>query len=148
MKVIEEEQTIELTRRNLLALLAKLDGNPRDSACLIGSPNRDSAGRIWWVKAVENEAHYSDRAPGRMHPGTEEVVRAGRSLFEEAERADDAQGCFVAAEGLDPRVGGVGYGRPITVYVGVANGPRNAQPPFVETPWREWLAGLGGVNAG
>ena len=74
VKVISEDHTIELTRRNLLSLLAKLDGNPRDSACMIGSPNRDHEGHVWWVKAVENDKHYSDRSPGRMHDATEAAL--------------------------------------------------------------------------
>ena len=61
--------TIELTRRNLLVLLAKLDGNPPNSACTIF----DSKGRVA-VKAVEDAEHYSDREPGRMAAETEAVL--------------------------------------------------------------------------
>ena len=61
--------TIELTRRNLLVLLAKLDGNPPNSACTI----LDSRGRVA-VRAVEDAEHYSDREPGLMHADTEAVL--------------------------------------------------------------------------
>lgn len=48
---------LELTRRNLQALLDKLD-DPK-SARMIIAPDRLIA-----VRAVEDEEHYSDRAPG------------------------------------------------------------------------------------
>jgi hypothetical protein len=60
---------VELTRRNLLSLLAKLDGHPADSACTIQSPDG------FLVKAVEDDAHYSDRRAGHMHPETEKMTR-------------------------------------------------------------------------
>lgn len=60
---------IELTRRNLLSLLAKLDGNPPYSACTILAP-----GGTFFVKAVEDAEHYTDRAPGHMHEDTEAVL--------------------------------------------------------------------------
>jgi hypothetical protein len=51
--------TVELTRRNLEVLLAKLD--MEGSARTIG----DRDGNIL-VRAVENEEHYADREPGPM----------------------------------------------------------------------------------
>lgn len=51
--------TLELTRRNLEGLLAKLD-DPGSQRTLI-----DSAHQIA-VVAVENEIHYADRTPGVM----------------------------------------------------------------------------------
>ena len=33
VKINEETKTVELSRRNLLSLLAKLDGHPPNSAC-------------------------------------------------------------------------------------------------------------------
>lgn len=71
MKVDIEDRsiTVELTRRNLETLLAKLDGNPPDSLCTIAK-GEPSYGWVY-VRAVENEAHYSDRPAGRMHPNTE-----------------------------------------------------------------------------
>jgi hypothetical protein len=64
--------TVELTRRNLRALLAKLDGNPPDSMCTIVDPYDQIA-----VKAVEDSEHYADRSPGPMTPETEEVLAYG-----------------------------------------------------------------------
>lgn len=70
---------VQLSRRNLETLLAKLDRNRAEAAaavaedrpmnmgvmsrCTIGK--RDEAGAIW-VTAVEDFEHYSDRAPGLM----------------------------------------------------------------------------------
>lgn len=73
MKVIPEERHIELTRRNLRTLLAKLDGNPPDSACEIVKLSEDLTG-YWSIKAVEDHDHYADRPPGAMHPDTEAVL--------------------------------------------------------------------------
>ena len=61
---------VELTRRNLNALLAKLDGNPPNSECTILAPG-DSP---FFVKAVENIEHYADRPTGIMHPATEAAL--------------------------------------------------------------------------
>ena len=56
---------VELTRRNLLALLAKLDGHPQDSACTI---SKDGV----YIKAVHDFEHYGGGVdPGSMHPETE-----------------------------------------------------------------------------
>ena len=62
---------VELSRRNLLALLAKLNGSPPDSACTL----IDSDHNIM-VKAVENAAHYSHRAPGMLHEDTQEAIES------------------------------------------------------------------------
>lgn len=51
---------VELTRRNLLALLEKLD-DPDSARTII-----DGEGRIA-VHAVEDIEHYKDRAPGLMY---------------------------------------------------------------------------------
>jgi len=70
MKVLSEQHTIILSRRNLESLLAKLDGHPPNSACTIGNDG-------WWIKAEENEVHYAERelAAGIMHPETEKTLR-------------------------------------------------------------------------
>ena len=60
---------IELTRRNLNALLAKLDGNPPNSACTLLAP-----GSTFYVKAVEDSEHYTERQAGRMHRETEAAL--------------------------------------------------------------------------
>lgn len=68
MKFIEESDhgipVVELTRRNLEALLMKLD--IEGSACTLVS----GCGRVA-VKAVENDAHYKNRPPGVMNMGGE-----------------------------------------------------------------------------
>jgi hypothetical protein len=63
MKVIGEGgyvAGVELTRRNLETLLAKLDGTPPNSACTIAQGG-------FYVKAVENEVHYANRKPGPIY---------------------------------------------------------------------------------
>ena len=63
--------TVELTRRNLSSLLAKLNGNPPNSACTLIDPDDQIA-----VKAVEDDEHYKaeGRPPGPMHDDTEKVL--------------------------------------------------------------------------
>lgn len=53
---------VELTRRNLTTLLAKLD-DPLSARTLC----KDGDGCVVWVTAVEDDAHYSDRAPGEVY---------------------------------------------------------------------------------
>lgn len=69
-------QQVYLTRRNLLTLLAKLDRNARfigESECTI--VKQDTVHHLYpcsdviTVTAVEDEAYYTDRKPGRMYPG-------------------------------------------------------------------------------
>ena len=67
----DEDGTIVLSRRNLLALLSKLDGNPPESFCMIRGGD-DAPGVI--IKAEEDDEHYADRAAGRMHPDTENLI--------------------------------------------------------------------------
>ena len=52
---------VELSRRNLEVLLAKLDDESSARTII----KVDKAGTVE-VKAVENEKHYSDREPGSM----------------------------------------------------------------------------------
>jgi hypothetical protein len=54
---------IELTRRNLEILLAKLDDPASARTILDGETG-------FRVTAVENDAHYFDRAPGEMYMPT------------------------------------------------------------------------------
>ena len=68
---IADDGTIHVTlsRRNLLALLAKLSGNPEGSHCAIG-----------WdrlvVQAEPDGLRYARRVPpGRMHPATEIQIK-------------------------------------------------------------------------
>ena len=74
MRVIIEggHPVVVLSRRNLLSLLAKLDGHPPMSTCtLIGG---DEAPDIR-VRAQEDDIHYAKRPAGPMHPDTEERIR-------------------------------------------------------------------------
>lgn len=66
-----EGNTIVLSRRNLVALLAKLDGFPSASACTIGGGSEAPG---VYVRAEEDDVHYRYRAAGRMHPDTEEKI--------------------------------------------------------------------------
>lgn len=59
--------TLELSRRNLTVLLAKLD-DPWSGATLL-SP----CGKIW-VKAVEDAEHYTDRKAGEMYMPSADVT--------------------------------------------------------------------------
>lgn len=63
-----DKVTLVLSRRNLLTLLAKLDGYPPNSACTIMGGS-DAPGVL--VRAEEDDVHYQDRPAGRMHPETE-----------------------------------------------------------------------------
>lgn len=76
-----EGDHIYLSRRNLLALLAKLDGHPPDSRCTIGSP---STTEYFLITAEEDDVHYEHASrettrgmAGPMHPDTEEHIRVG-----------------------------------------------------------------------
>ncbi len=69
--------TMVLSRRNLETLLAKLDGNPPDSACTIMAPQEYGP---YLVKGEENGTHYTHPGreagaiAGRMHPDTEAII--------------------------------------------------------------------------
>jgi hypothetical protein len=65
------EIVVVLSRRNLLTLLAKLDGHPAHSACAIAQAGIDGPALL--VTAEDNEMHYGPRAvpPGAVHPETE-----------------------------------------------------------------------------
>lgn len=67
---------VYLSRRNLLSLLAKLDGAPGWSFCTIIGPDNDFA-----VTAEEDAVHYANESRGAavgvaglMHPDTEEKL--------------------------------------------------------------------------
>jgi hypothetical protein len=65
--------TVVLSRRNLLSLLAKLEGHPTGSKRRI--ENNDC-----WRDGEPVDEHYSRRPapPGPMHPATESYVGANR----------------------------------------------------------------------
>jgi hypothetical protein len=73
------EVVVTLSRRNLLTLLAKLDGHPSNSACTILLPGGGEGPELL-VRAEENDAHYQTRPepPGPMHPDTEARMTAAR----------------------------------------------------------------------
>jgi hypothetical protein len=66
---------VTLSRRNLLTLLAKLDGYPPNSECTIVFPGGEGPELL--VHAEEDAEHYARRIapPGPMHPDTEDRVR-------------------------------------------------------------------------
>lgn len=59
--------TLELTRRNLETLLAKLD-DPASARELIDPENKII------VKAVENDEHYANRRPGVVYMPTSDTL--------------------------------------------------------------------------
>jgi len=68
IKVDGEIPVVELTRRNLEVLLAKLD-DPLSARTLIDGEDQIA------VRAVENDAHYKTRPPGVVYmPSTKEYL--------------------------------------------------------------------------
>lgn len=65
--------TVSISRRNLLELLAKLDGHPKNSRCTI--VKGVFPGAVLVISAEEDAAHYGTTIPGKMHPATEEALR-------------------------------------------------------------------------
>lgn len=77
---------VRVSRRNLLTLLAKLEGDPSNSACTILGP------AVWpatTLVAEEDDVHYNDaerveevgdNRPGHMHPDTEVVIGNAQAL--------------------------------------------------------------------
>ena len=60
-----DSPTIELTRRNLTTLLAKL-GDPHSRKTLWNDG--------FYVRAVEDEEHYGDRPPGEIRMPSEDAI--------------------------------------------------------------------------
>ena len=65
---VDPDGTVVLSRRNLLSLIAKLDGFPAHSVCTIIGGD-EAPGLV--VKAEEDERHYLMRPAGPMHYATE-----------------------------------------------------------------------------
>jgi hypothetical protein len=66
---------VVLSRRNVLALLAKASGYPADSLCTIYFPGTDYEPRLI-VRVEPDDVHYANRhAPGPMVPETEDWIR-------------------------------------------------------------------------
>ena len=72
---------VSLSRRNLVTLLAKLDGEPAGSQCTLERVCENGTAVI--VKAEPDDQHYQGRIPGRMHPDTEAAIKP------KLERAED-----------------------------------------------------------
>ena len=67
---VKDVPVLHLSRRNLVSLLAKLDGNPPNSACTLVAPSANIV-----VHAEEDDVHYAhesrEGAPaGYVHPST------------------------------------------------------------------------------
>lgn len=79
-RVTRTEIVVALSRRNLLTLLAKLDGHPANSACAIAHAGIEGPALL--VTAEDDETHYGSRAvpPGPMHAETEEWLREHSAL--------------------------------------------------------------------
>lgn len=60
---------VELSRRNLEALLAKLD-DPSSARTLMKQENEEDGNEWIEVVAVEDEAHYKDRPAGTVYMPT------------------------------------------------------------------------------
>ncbi len=69
-------RTIELSQRNLLSLLHKLE-MPGSAATII-KPTSEGSVRI---VAIPDEVAYQDRQPGPMHPETERFVNEMKSFM-------------------------------------------------------------------
>jgi len=71
---IDPDGTIVLSRRNVLALLHKLDfpGSQRTIVKVVKHP--DGVQKILSLKAEDDDVHYRDEAPGEMHPATEKFI--------------------------------------------------------------------------
>lgn len=77
VEVVNGEVRVTLSRRNLRALLAKLDGHPPGSYASLRSPNFYSPSVL--VTAEEDEVHYAHESregngPGWLHPDTEAAM--------------------------------------------------------------------------
>lgn len=69
---------IELSERNLITLLLKLDRTDSMRTLFID----DEHGRRFYVKAVPNDDHYWDREPGEVH-SLEETKMSGKQPKED-----------------------------------------------------------------
>lgn len=69
----DHDFTVTLSRRNLLTLLAKLDGHPKNSGSAISQYVYESDETVL-VNAEEDDVHYRGRVPGSVHPDTEMYI--------------------------------------------------------------------------
>lgn len=70
----EAKVRVVLSRRNLLALLAKLDERPPGSRVTLYAPNPVGVRLVVSVGAEEDDEHYQGRQPGPIHPSREEAL--------------------------------------------------------------------------
>ncbi len=83
----QEVVEVVLSRRNLLTLVAKLDGHPPHSAATIRGPE-DKGRPTLLVRAEEDGLHYRGRSPGKMHPLTEARLAKPRTADDERDSSD------------------------------------------------------------
>jgi hypothetical protein len=77
MKILHKSAasiTVQVSRSNLTALLAKLNGRPPDSVCTLLRYDQ-SAECYLRIQAVEDGAHYASRDRGIMHEDTERAMQ-------------------------------------------------------------------------
>lgn len=84
---LEGNNRLVVSRRNLLALLTKLDGNPLASACTI---EREG----FYLQAEEDVVHYADRPAGPMHHDTERGAKILDALRKCVQAIEDAYGGY------------------------------------------------------
>jgi hypothetical protein len=72
LKVTEALVEVTFSRRNLVSILAKLDGHPPDSACTIFKGPFD--GHMLVLRGESDDVHYRAERPGLMHPETERIA--------------------------------------------------------------------------
>ncbi len=96
---------VVLSERNLRSLLAKLDGHPPGSACMLEYDSRLGGGYVHLVVGAEpDEVHYAnaerDFPAGTMHPETEDAVLLAEAISERdaANLAYDLCSAELAAE--------------------------------------------------
>ena len=76
---LEGNTTLVLSKRNLLSLLAKLDGYPANSACTLLGGDEAPGFR---VVAESDEIHYSSRPAGPIHAYTYKHITESTMLAE------------------------------------------------------------------
>lgn len=70
MRAVGEKHLV-VSHRNLVSLLAKLDGHPPESYCtIVGGDEADG----WVLTAEVDQRHYAHRPPGWMHEDTEAAI--------------------------------------------------------------------------
>lgn len=89
---------VVLSRRNLRALLAKLDGHPAGSSCTLVREMGD--GRLLVLSAEEDGVHYRDRPPGATAAATESALRGAQTQGQPFRRPELGGGEFSASRAV------------------------------------------------